>query len=59
MWIILVCVTLVGRECTSMAAVNGTEAQCRAMMMTATEGRVSCVAPDGTVLLRNESARRR
>jgi hypothetical protein len=50
MWIILICLAMVGTQCTSMIAINGTDMQCRAMMMSGGK-QVSCVAPDGTVLL--------
>ena len=57
MFVILICVSLAGAECRAFAAVSGTEMQCRALMMEG-PGRVTCVAPDGTVIARMPTERR-
>lgn len=57
MFVILICVSLAGGECRAFSAVNGTEMQCRALMMEG-PGRVSCVAPDGTMISRMPTERR-
>lgn len=51
MFVILICMAMTAGHCTSFAAVNGTDAQCRALMMEG-PGRVTCVAPDGTMISR-------
>jgi hypothetical protein len=51
-WIILLCSIAAGQCTTVTAAVNGTEMQCRAMLMAnqQTLVKAACIAPDGTVL---------
>ena len=53
-WIILFCSLTANGQCTNVsAAVNGTEMQCRALLMTNQQPgpvKAACIAPDGTIL---------
>jgi hypothetical protein len=53
-WIILLCSLAANGQCANVsAAVNGTEMQCRALLMANQQQgsvKAACVAPDGTVL---------